>query len=163
MLKSVLKVLLFENACLWTLFWQFSISEYTWNFIVWRFFVFVFVFPFEEPLAWDFPGFPVKVKVTQSCLTLCDPMDYAVHGILQARLLEWINFPFSKGSSQPWDWTQVSSIAGGFFTSSWDQSPNAGALGSIPRSHILQLKIPHATMKMIESTCPTKVPVQPNK
>ena len=43
----------------------------------------------------------VKVKVTQSCPTLCDPMDYAVHGILQARILEWVAFPFSRGSSQP--------------------------------------------------------------
>ena len=43
----------------------------------------------------------VKVKVDQSCLTLCDPMDYTVHGILQARTLEWIAFPFSRGSSQP--------------------------------------------------------------
>ena len=59
----------------------------------------------------------VKVKDTQSCLTLCDPMDYRVHGILQARILEWVAFPFSKGSSQPRDGTQVSRIAGGFFTS----------------------------------------------
>ena len=58
-----------------------------------------------------------KVKVIQSCPTLCDPMDYTVHGILQARILEWVAFPFSKGSSQTRDRTQVSRIAGGFFTS----------------------------------------------
>ena len=58
-----------------------------------------------------------KVKVAQSCLTLCDPMDDTVHGILQARILEWVAFPLSRGSSQPRDRTQVSSIAGGFFTS----------------------------------------------
>ena len=40
-----------------------------------------------------------------------------VHGILQARILEWVAFPFSRGSSQPWDGTQISCIAGGFFTS----------------------------------------------
>ena len=57
----------------------------------------------------------MKVKVTQSCPTLCDSMD-CVHGILQARLLEWVAFPFSGESSQPRDWTQVSHIAGGFFT-----------------------------------------------
>ena len=45
------------------------------------------------------------------------PMDYIVHGILQARILEWVAFPFSRGSSQPRDWTQVSHIVGGFFTS----------------------------------------------
>ena len=44
-------------------------------------------------------------------------MDYAVHGILQARTLEWVAFPFSGELSQPRDRTQVSRIAGGFFTS----------------------------------------------
>ena len=43
-------------------------------------------------------------------------MDYTVHGILQARILEWVAFPFSRGSSQPRDRTQVSCIAGGLFT-----------------------------------------------
>ena len=43
----------------------------------------------------------LKVKVTQSCLTLCDPMNYTLHRILQARILEWVAFPFSRGSSQP--------------------------------------------------------------
>ena len=57
------------------------------------------------------------VKVAQSCLTLCDPLDYIVHEILQARTLEWVAFPFFRGSSQPRDWTQVSRIAGGYFTS----------------------------------------------
>ena len=53
------------------------------------------------------------MQVTQSCPTLFDPMDYTVHGILQARILEWVAFPFSRGSSQPRDQTQVSHIAGG--------------------------------------------------
>ena len=64
----------------------------------------------------------VKVLVAQLCLTLCDPMDCSppgssVHGILQARMLEWVAIPFSKGSSQPRERTQVSHIAGGFLTS----------------------------------------------
>ena len=58
-----------------------------------------------------------KVKVAQSYPTLRDPMDYRVHWILQAGILEWTAFPFSRGSSQPRDRTQVSHIAGGFFTS----------------------------------------------
>ena len=63
----------------------------------------------------------VEVLVTQSCPTLCDPMDCnlpgsSVHGILQARTLEWVAIPFSRGSFQPKDWTQVSCIAGRFFT-----------------------------------------------
>ena len=45
-----------------------------------------------------------EVKVTQLCLTLCDPMDYTVHGILQARILEWVANPFSKRSSQELNW-----------------------------------------------------------
>ena len=56
-------------------------------------------------------------EVPQSCLTLCDPMDCSppgssVHGILQARILEWVAISFSRGSSQARDQTQVSRIAG---------------------------------------------------
>ena len=58
-----------------------------------------------------------KVKVTLSCLTLCDPRYCIVHGILQVRILEWVPFPFSRVSSQPKDQTQVSRIACGFLTS----------------------------------------------
>ena len=61
-------------------------------------------------------------EVAQSCLTLCDPIDGSPPGcpvpqILQARTLEWVAFPFSRVSSQPRDQTQVSHIAGRFFTS----------------------------------------------
>ena len=59
--------------------------------------------------------------VTQSCLTLCNLMDCSlpgssVHGILQARILEWAAIPFFRESSWPRDWTYASCIAGGFFT-----------------------------------------------
>ena len=59
--------------------------------------------------------------VSQLCLTLCDPMDCSqpscsVHGILQEKILEWVDIPFSRGSSRPRDWSQVSCIAGGVFT-----------------------------------------------
>ena len=46
-----------------------------------------------------------KVKVAQSCLTLCDPIDYTVPGILWTRILEWVSFPLSRGYSQPRDRT----------------------------------------------------------
>ena len=59
----------------------------------------------------------VKVKHAQLCLTLCELVNYTVYGILQARILGWVAFPFSRGSSQPRDRIQVSHIAGGFFTS----------------------------------------------
>ena len=63
----------------------------------------------------------VVVLVTQSCPTLCDPMDYStsgssVHGILQARILQWVAIPFSRGSSQHGEQTCVSCVAGRFFT-----------------------------------------------
>ena len=68
-----------------------------------------------KPKSKSDPG-PVKVKVAQSCLILCDPMECTVHGILQARILEWVAFSFSRGSSRPRNWTRVSCIAGRFFT-----------------------------------------------
>ena len=54
-----------------------------------------------------------------SRVQLCNTMDYTVHGILQARILERVAIPFSRESSQPNDLTQVSHIAGGFYAS-WD-------------------------------------------
>ena len=76
---------------------------------------------------------PLKVKVTQPCPTLCDP--YTVHGILQAQILEWVAFPFSKVSSQPRDGTQVFCIAGGFFTRWATREAHIGryrALNTVP-------------------------------
>ena len=63
----------------------------------------------------------VKVLVSQLCLTLWSPMDYSlpgssVHGIFYVKILEWVAIAFSRVSSQPRDWTQVSCIAGRFFT-----------------------------------------------
>ena len=63
----------------------------------------------------------VKVLVAQSCPTLCDPVDCSppgssVHGILQARMLEWVAVPFSRGSSQPRGQAPIFCIAGRFFT-----------------------------------------------
>ena len=79
-----------------------------------------------EWLYWLLKGFKhyheVKwSQVTKSCLTLCDPMDYSllcssVHGIFQARILEWIAISFSRESSWPKDRTQVSHTVGRCFT-----------------------------------------------
>ena len=77
------------------------------------------------------------VKVAQLCPTLCDPTDYTVHGILQARILEWVAFRFSRGSSQPRDWTQVSHIAGRFFTS-WATRETVGIYNSKKDNSCLQ-------------------------
>jgi len=54
----------------------------------------------------------MEVKVARSCLTLCDSMDYIVHEILKARILEWVAILSYRESSQPRDQTQVSCIAG---------------------------------------------------
>ena len=74
-----------------------------------------------QPKCFSAPWAQTKVNmnVAQSCLTLCDPMNSTVGGILQARILEWVAVPFSKGSPQPSDRTQVSYIAGGFGKPRW--------------------------------------------
>ena len=69
----------------------------------------------------------MKVKFAQLCPTLRNPMDYTVHGILQARILERVAIPSSRGSSQPRDRTQVYHIAGGFFTSWATREAHAAA------------------------------------
>ena len=74
-----------------------------------------------------------EVKVAQSCPTLCNPTDCTVHGILQARILQWVAYSFSRGSSQPRDRTSVSYIAGGFFT-------NWAIREALHHSHLLALK-----------------------
>ena len=63
-------------------------------------------------------SFEVKWSESHSVVShsLLDTMDYTVHGILQARILEWIAFPFSRGSSPHRNWTRVSCIAGRYFT-----------------------------------------------
>ena len=87
-------------------------------------FVFFFCllhFHFLSPPSTLTKAMKVKVFITELCPTLCDPMDYSppgssVHGIPQARILEWIAISFSRGSSWPRDQTWVSCIAGRFFT-----------------------------------------------
>jgi len=65
---------------------------------------------------WALPqiGTHHESKITQPCPTLCNPMSYRVHGIFQVRILEWVAFPFSKGSFQPRNQTWVSWITGRF-------------------------------------------------
>ena len=67
---------------------------------------------------WDLKRKPIrtKVKVAQWCLTLCHPMDYTAYGILQAKILQWVTYPFSSRSSQASNPTGVSCIAGRLFT-----------------------------------------------
>ena len=77
--------------------------------------------PYTLPTILQILGHSEKVKVAQSGPTLCDPMDCSlpgssVHGILQKGILEWVAIPFSRGSSQPRDGTEVWHITGRFFT-----------------------------------------------
>ena len=74
------------------------------------------------------------VLVAESCPTLCNPMEcspagFSVHGILQARMLEWVAISISRGSSKPGDWTRVSCIAGKFFTIWAPRKPQGGNRG----------------------------------
>ena len=76
---------------------------------------------------------------------------YTVHGSLQARVLEWVAFPFSRGSSQPRDWTQVPCIAGRVF-SSWatrETLPKKGNVKECSNYHTVAL-IPHASKVMLK-------------
>ena len=89
-------------------------------------------------------------SVAHSCPTLCNPMDCSppgssVHWILQVRILEWVAMPSSRVSSQPRGWTQVSHIAGGFFTI-WASSYTLGPWLSV---HFI------LGMHVIGSLCPT--------
>ena len=72
-----------------------------------------------------------EVKVVQSCPALGDPMDYIVHGILQARILEWVAIAFSRGSSQPRDQTQVSHIADDSLPAELQRKPQNTGVGSL--------------------------------
>ena len=76
---------------------------------------------FIKILLWSNQVAAYVCLVTQSCPILCNPMDCSlpgssVHGILQARIMEWVAMLSSRGSSQPRNWIQVSCIASGFFT-----------------------------------------------
>ena len=86
------------------------------NLYIWNFWVHILLKPrLKEFEHWT------EVKVTQLCLTIwdlmgCSPQGSSVHGIFQARILEWVTISFSRGSSQPRDQTQFSRITGRFFT-----------------------------------------------
>ena len=58
----------------------------------------------------------MKVKVAWPCLNICGAMDYTEHGILQARIQEWVAYPFPREIFPTQGWNYVSRIAGGFFT-----------------------------------------------
>ena len=95
---------LFLNNLLLTIFLSLNILSYLMcdNFIV-----------FYYEVKWR--------EVAQLCPSLCDPTDYSlpgssIRGIFQARILEWVAISFSRGSSQPRDWTPVSCIAGRLLT-----------------------------------------------
>ena len=80
--------------------------------LVWKFWVLV---PRSFLISISFTSYTVLCLVTQSCPTLFNPGS-SIHGILQARILEWVAIPFSRGLSQPRDETQVPRTAGRFFT-----------------------------------------------
>ena len=104
--------------------------------------------------------------VAQWCLTLCDPMEStfllgsSVHGILQARILEWVAILFCKGSCQPRDWTRVFCIAVRFFTS-W---PPRGfmiinLLISVQLSHsVMSDSLQTHGLKPARLSCPSPAP-----
>ena len=89
------------SFCRWHCLWKYVEVCRHWSF-------FIGLYSLKSEIIYTLK---VKVKVTGSCLTLCNPLVYRVHEIIQARILEWVAFPFSRGSSQHRDWTQVSLTA----------------------------------------------------
>ena len=71
------------------------------------------------------------MKVAQSCPTLCDPIDYTVHGILQARILEWVAFAFSRESSQPMDRTRTPALLADSLPAEPPGKPKNTGVGSL--------------------------------
>ena len=83
-------------------------------------------------MAFERKDTKLRESESQSCLTLCDPMNYTVHGTLQARILEWVAFRFSRGSSQPRGRTQASRTVGRFLPAEPQGKPkNTGVVGSL--------------------------------
>ena len=72
-----------------------------------------------------------EMKVTQSCPTLCNPTDYTVHGILQARILEWIAFPVSWRSSQPRDQPRSPTLQADSLPAEPQRKPKSTGVGSL--------------------------------
>ena len=93
--------------------------------------------------------------VAKSCPTLCDPMycslpDSSVRGIFPARILEWVATYFSRGSSQPRNWSQVSCTAGGYFTAEPSGKPQAVDGHNIKRCKLRHQKHEMEGSKWIE-------------
>ena len=91
------------------------------------------------------PCSPCISKIAQSCPTLCDPVDCSppgssVHGILQARILEWVAISFSRGSSQPRDQTHVSRIAGRCLSSNLPSGHNITSGRTVQRFPLEKIK-----------------------
>ena len=114
-------------------YWYITLSTFCYTSSLYMYNAYIFFpAPLESKLLrlWPFPLKSAYLQILLHCVhpcvlsgvqLFCDPMDCSlsgssVHGILQARILEWIAMPSSRGSSQPKDQTQVSWIAGRFFT-----------------------------------------------
>ena len=101
----------------------------------------------EKITQWFVYTCMLSCSVTQSCLTLCNSMDYSplgssVHRSFQARILEWVAIPFSRGSSWPRDQTRVSCIAGRFFTT-WATGEAKSTTLHCQLSSVTQLCLTH--------------------
>ena len=106
-------------------------------------------------------GFSICVRA-QSCLTLWNPVDYSlpgspVHGILQAIILEWVAVPFSRGSSWPRDQTQVSHIAGGFFTIWVPREAHSWLPPEMKATNLLSMEESDSSLKLHHYEIPRRI------
>ena len=102
-------------------------------------------------------------QLLKLCLTLCNHMDHSppgssVHGILQARILEWVAMPSSRGSSLPKDWTGISCVAGGFFTAEPQEKPSKKVEETIEEKGKS-----HAQLRLEAGTCEGQPQPDPRK
>ena len=117
--------------------------------------------PFENNMPrCSFPGiYPMHANLLQLCLTVCDPGDCSlpgssVHGILQARILEWVAIPFSRGFSRARDQTRISCIADRFFTEPSGKPIVVGAPNTMaPLGRDFRFKVQQS-----KSACPRWLP-----
>ena len=98
-------------------------------------------------------------EVAQSCLTLCDPMDCsilhsAIHGIFQARVLEWGAIAFSRAPSWPWDQTRISCIVGRRFTI-WATNSSSNHIYFVIYSNVVSILITLLKPLLLKSQLPS--------
>ena len=104
----------------------------------------------------------IEVKVAQLCLILCHSMDYTVHGILQARILEWVAFPFSRDPLNPGVKPRCPALQAGYLSADPPGKPNKTGVGTFPFSRALpNSRIELGSLALWADSLPTELSGKP--